>query len=91
MTDLLALEAAYLDRIRAAGLSGALIRDITAQLIGNPFVTAASVARATGKTTAGARNAIGQLIGLGVLRERTTRSYARVYEAVEVFQILQRP
>ncbi|MCK9922954.1 Fic family protein [Frankia sp. AgPm24] len=91
VTDLLALEAAYLDRIRAAGLSGALIRDITAQLIGNPFVTAASVARATGKTTAGARNAIGQLIGLGVLRERTTRSYARVYEAVEVFQILQRP
>lgn len=88
--DLLGVQAAYTDQIRAAGLTGGLVRDIADRLIGNPFVTATSVSGLTGKTPQAARNAILRLVEIGVLRERTRRSYARAYEAPDVLDILRR-
>jgi Fic family protein len=88
--DLLKLQAEYIARVRAARLTGVLVRDIVERLIGSPFVTTRSISAATGKTQEAARNAIARLVDLGVLRERTGRSYARVYEAAEVSRILRR-
>jgi Fic family protein len=89
--ELLALRAGYLARIRSAGLTGALVRDIAEHLTERPFVTVRSVSDASGKTPEASRNAIARLVDLDILRERTGGSYARVYEATEVIQILRRP
>ncbi|WP_235825823.1 Fic family protein [Candidatus Frankia alpina] len=88
--DLLALQADYVTRIRAAGLTGGLVRDIAARLIGAPFVTARTVSADTGRTYQAASNAIGKLVELAILRERTGRQYGRVFEAAEVMAVLQR-
>jgi Fic family protein len=87
---LLELQASYIDRLKRAGLTGGLVRDIVDRLIGSPFVTVRSVSGETGRTPQAVSNAITKLIELGVLHERTGRSYGRIFEAAEVTAILQR-
>lgn len=84
------LQASYLDRLRKAGLSGGLVRDIVDRLIGSPFITVRSVSGETGRTQQAVSNAITKLIDLGVVYERTGRSYGRIFEAVEVTASLRR-
>lgn len=87
--DLLGLQAEYVRRLKMAGLTGGLVRDIINRLIGSPFVTVRSVSEDTGRTLQAASNAVARLVDLEILRERTGRSYGRVFEAVEVTSVLR--
>ncbi|EFC81776.1 filamentation induced by cAMP protein Fic [Parafrankia sp. EUN1f] len=87
--DLLGLQAEYVRRLKVAGLTGGLVRDVIDRLIGSPFVTVRSVSEDTGRTLQAASNAVARLVDLEILRERTGRSYGRVFEAVEVTSVLR--
>jgi Fic family protein len=89
VNGLLALRADYIERVRTAGLTGGLVRDIADQLIGSPFVTTRSICSTTSRSQPAARAAIAKLVELGILHERTGRAWGRIYEAVEVARILQ--
>jgi Fic family protein len=88
--DLLLLRAMYVAELRVGGLTG-LARDVVDMLIARPFLTARSISEQTGRTYQAASTAIGKLVDLGILREATGRVYNRMFEAVEVVQILIRP
>ncbi|WP_026310695.1 Fic family protein [Parafrankia elaeagni] len=87
--DLLGLQVEYVRRLKAAGLTGGLVRDVIDRLIGSPFITVRSVSEDTGRTLQAASNAVAKLVDLKILRERTGRSYGRVFEAVEVTSVLR--
>jgi Fic family protein len=86
---LLKLQEEYVARLRAAGMTGGLVRDIADRLIGGPFVTARAVQDSTGKSAQAVNAAIARLADLGILQERSGRAYGRVFEAVEVAKVLR--
>lgn len=86
ISDLLATQADYGERIRNSGAKG-LIRDIADLLIGSPFVTIPTLAAATGKTYQAVSVAVGKLVELGILEEIGS-SGVRRFRAPAVFKVL---
>jgi Fic family protein len=68
---------------------GAALR-IAQDLIGYPYVTATRAAERAGVTYETANSAIARLVDLRVLRERTGRTYARVFASDKILEILSR-
>jgi Fic family protein len=77
------------NKLHQANVRGIAIR-IAEDLIGYPYVTATRAAERLGVTYEGANSAIARLVSEGVLREVTGRSYARVFVASEVVEIINR-
>ncbi|WIB77401.1 Fic/DOC family N-terminal domain-containing protein [Curtobacterium sp. MCPF17_002] len=89
MSDLLAVQAEYRDRIRASGARG-MVLDVAEYLIGAPFVTVPMLASALGKTYQAASNAVARLVELEILTE-VERQGVRVFRASNVVQVTMRP
>jgi Fic family protein len=88
MSDLLAVQAEYRDRIRASGARG-MVLDVAEHLIGAPFVTVPMLASALGKTYQAASNAVARLVELDILTE-VERQGVRVFRASNVVQVTMR-
>lgn len=88
MSDLLAVQAEYRDRIRASGTRG-MVLDVADYLIGTPFVTVPMLAAAFGKTYQAASNAVARLVELDILSE-VERQGVRVFRASNVVQVTTR-
>lgn len=88
MSDLLAVQAEYRDRIRASGARG-MVLDVADHLIGTPFVTVPMLASALGKTYQAASNAVMRLVDLGILTE-VERQGVRVFRATNVVDVTLR-
>ncbi|WP_433611720.1 Fic family protein [Dactylosporangium sp. CA-139114] len=79
-----------LARLRENNLRGVAER-ITEELIGFPMITPTAAAARYNVTYPGANKAISRLVMLGILRERTGRSYGRVFAAPDVLRIIEEP
>jgi Fic family protein len=88
MSDLLAVQAEYRDRIRASGSRG-MVLDVADLLIGTPFVTVPMLANALGKTYQAASNAVVRLVELGILSE-VERQGVRLFRASNVLHVTMR-
>jgi len=89
MTELLAVQAEYRERIRASGGRG-MVLEIADFLIGTPFVSIPMLAAATGRTYQAASNAVAKLCELGILSE-VERQGIRVFRASNVVAVTMRP
>jgi Fic family protein len=74
--------------LRAARVRGVAV-SIAEQLIGYPVITATLAAEQHGVTYQAANAAIRRLVLLGILRERTGRSYGRIFAAPAVLAIIE--
>jgi Fic family protein len=88
MSDLLAVQAEYRDRIRASGARG-MVLDVADHLIATPFVTVPMLASALGKTYQAASNAVTRLVDLEILTE-VERQGVRVFRATDVVDVTVR-
>lgn len=88
--QLLALLEGYRRRLRSADAKG-IIRDIAEDLVASPYVTVQGIAQRTGRSFQAASNAVNRLVELDILRERTGKSYSRIFVAHEVVAVLVRP
>lgn len=88
--ELLQVQQRYLDRVRAADVTGAP-RDVAELLVAYPYVTVRDVATRHERSFQTANKAVARLVDLGILRERTGRNYGRVFEASEVVRVLTHP
>jgi Fic family protein len=86
--DLVALQANLRSRVQAARKRGAAER-LAADLVGQPYVTAPSVAKRYNLSGQGATNAIRTLVDLGIVRPsfRVSRG-TQMYEAPEVVRTI---
>jgi Fic family protein len=75
------------NELYAAGVRGVALR-IAEGLVGGPFVTPARAAQEFGVTYPAANSAIARLVETRILREATGRSYARIFAAPRVLEIL---
>jgi hypothetical protein len=64
---------------------------LAGDLIGYPMLTARMVREKYEVSPQAANNAVGRLSDLGVLRERTQRSYARIFGCDAVLAIVDKP
>ncbi|GAA0911388.1 Fic family protein [Virgisporangium aurantiacum] len=79
-----------LNRLLDAGVRGVAAR-ITEDLIGYPLITVKIAAARFHVSNQAANTAIGRLMELGVLEERTGRRYGRVFAARSVLNIINNP
>ena len=86
--QLLDLRDAFAARVRGAGSRGVAVA-IAEDLVGFPALTARQAAERHGVSYQAANSAIDQLQRLGLLREATGRTYARVFIAPEVVEVLR--
>lgn len=84
---LLRVQEAYATTLRDVGASG-LIRDLAESLIAYPFIDVSRTANRLGSTFQTVNKAVSRLVDLGILRERTGRTYGRQFEAPAVLEIL---
>jgi len=84
---LLRQQAEYAAVLRDAGATG-LIRDLAESLIAYPYIDVSRTAERLGSTYQTVNKAVSRLTELGVLRERTGRSYGRLFEASAVVRVL---
>jgi Fic family protein len=88
--QLLALRQDLLDKARKARVRGVGLM-LAGDLIGYPMVTARMVKDLYEVSPQAANNAVGRLAGIGILRERTQRSYARIFSCDSVLAIVDTP
>lgn len=88
VSNLLAVQADYQERLRTASARG-VIRDIADFLIGNPYVTIPLLAEATGRTYPAVKTAVEKLIELDVLVEVSALG-TRVFRATDVVRVTSR-
>jgi Fic family protein len=88
--DLLALRLALLDQARKARVRGVGFM-LAGDLIGYPMLTARMVKDLYEVSPQAANNAVGRLEDLGILRERTQRTYARIFSCDAVLAIVDKP
>jgi ribosomal protein S25 len=74
--------------LRAAKVRGVAVT-IAGELVGYPVITPTLAASQHNVTYQAANAAIRRLTELGILRERTGRSYARIFAAPEVLAIIE--
>jgi hypothetical protein len=79
-----------LAKLRENNVRGVAER-ITEELIGYPMLTSTVAAARHSVTYPGANKAIARLVQLGLLRERTGKTYARVFTAPDVLRIIEEP
>ena len=84
---LLGVRERYASVLRDAGASG-LIRDLAESLIAYPYVDVSRTATRLDSTFPTVNKAVARLVSLGILRERTGRSYGRLFEAPAVVEVL---
>jgi Fic family protein len=84
---LLALREDLVAQVRESGTRGLAVR-ITEDLIGYPFMRVTEAARRYQKSFQATNRAVARLVDLGVLRQRGTGSYARVFVADEVVRAI---
>jgi Fic family protein len=84
---LLRIQEEYANTLREAGASG-LIRDLAESLIAFPYVDVSRTAERLNSSYPTVNKAVARLVELGILRERTGRSYGRVFEAHAVVAVL---
>lgn len=84
---LLRIQEDYANTLREAGASG-LIRDLAESLIAFPYVDVSRTAARLNSSYPTVNKAVARLVELRVLRERTGRSYGRVFEAHAVVAVL---
>lgn len=84
---LLHVQEDYANILRDAGAAG-LIRDIAASLIAYPYIEVSRTAARFDSPFQTVNRAVAKLVSLGILRERTGRSYGRLFEAPAVVQVL---
>ncbi|WNV76351.1 Fic/DOC family N-terminal domain-containing protein [Geodermatophilus sp. DSM 44513] len=84
---LLRVQEAYAHRLRDVGASG-LIRDLAESLIAYPYIDVSRTATRLNSTFQTVNKAVARLVRLGILRERTGRSYGRLFEAPGVLEVL---
>jgi Fic family protein len=75
-------------RLNEARVRGVAVT-ITEELIGYPLITPTLAAQRHVVSYPAANTAIGRLEKLGILRERTGKQYARMFEAPEVLRIIE--
>ena len=84
---LLAVQERYAGILREAGAAG-VIRDLAESLIAYPYVDVSRTASRLDSTFPTVNKAVARLVSLGILRERTGRTYGRVFEAPAVVEVL---
>ena len=84
---LLRVQEHYATVLREAGASG-LIRDLAESLIAYPYIDVSRTASRLDSTFPTVNKAVARLVSLGILRERTGRSYGRLFEAPAVVRVL---
>lgn len=84
---LLHVQEDYANTLRDAGAAG-LIRDIAASLIAYPYIEVSRTAARFESPFQTVNRAVARLVSLGILRERTGRSYGRLFEAPAVVEVL---
>lgn len=77
-----------LARLREAGVRGIAVQ-ITEDMLGYPIITPSEAARRYSMSYPAINSAIRRLESLGIIRERSGRSYGRVYVATPVLRIYQ--
>lgn len=82
---LITIRQSMIDLLRAEGAKGVVL-DIVEDLIGYPIITPSQAAILHNVTYPPANAAIQRLVGLGLLREMTGRSYGRVYACEAVMR-----
>ena len=85
--QLLKVQEFYVETLRQVGASG-LIRDLAQSLIAYPYVDVSRTAIRLESSFQTVNKAVARLVDLGILRERTGRSYGRLFEAPAVVQVL---
>jgi Fic family protein len=90
VSQLLALRQQLLDDARRARIRGVGFM-LAGDLIGYPMLTARMVKDLYEVSPQAANNAVGRLAAIGILRERTQRSYARIFSCDAVLAIVDRP
>lgn len=85
---LLALRDDYNARLRAVRAKGVSLR-IADELIGYPMTTATLASHIYGVSYQAANTAIAKLVSLGILRQRGTGRYDRIFGAPEVLRIIE--
>ena len=76
-----------INELHQANVRGVALR-IAEGLIGGPVITPTRAAELYGVTFQAANTAIGRLVDLGILREVTGRSYARLFTAPRIVEIV---
>jgi Fic family protein len=76
-------------RLKTAGAKGTSL-DIVEDLLGYPVITARTAAKLHNVSYQAANQAISRLVGLGILREFTGRSYGRVFMCDAVVKEIER-
>ncbi|SNR82291.1 Fic family protein [Blastococcus mobilis] len=84
---LLRVQEDYAGRLRHVGATG-LIRDLAKSLIAYPYIDVSRTAARLGSTFQTVNKAVARLVDLGILRERTGRSYGRLFEAAAVVEVM---
>lgn len=84
---LLRVQEDYAARLREVGATG-LIRDVAESLIAYPYIDVSRTSARLGSTFQTVNKAVARLVDLGILRERTGRSYGRLFEAPAVVEVL---
>ena len=84
---LLRVQEGYANTLRDINASG-LIRDLAESLIAYPYIDVPRTAARLNSTFQTVNKAVAKLVDLGILRERTGRSYGRLFEAPAVVQVL---
>jgi Fic family protein len=84
---LLRVQEDYANTLRDVGATG-LIRDLAESLIAYPFIDVSRTAVRLGSSFQTVNKAVARLVSLGILRERTGRTYGRQFEAPAVLEIL---
>lgn len=84
---LLRVQEDYAGRLRDVGATG-LIRDVAESLIAYPYIDVPRTAARLESTFQTVNKAVARLVDLGILRERTGRSYGRLFEAPAVVEVL---
>jgi Fic family protein len=79
------LDQARKGRVRGVGLM------LAGDLIGYPMLTARMVSDQYEVSLQAANNAVGRLSGIGILRQRTQRTYARIFSCDAVLAIVDKP
>lgn len=89
--DLLRLREELTELVRTARPKARLAVEITEEVIAYPIMSVSAAKRRHGRTDQANRNAIHQLVELGVLTPYSDATYNRLYWNRRVFEIVDRP
>ena len=84
---LLEVQERYAGILRDASAAG-LIRDLAESLIAYPYIDVSRTAARLNSTFPTVNKSVARLVALGILRERTGRTYGRLFEAPDVVEVL---